>query len=267
MQRGEIAVVQSRERKLNERDAGSGLGRAAIASSNPPGSFDEPPTYTRIPLRSSAGTASASIQLPLIESKNGAMSQYPCRHINRLELGKEEEMPNMDFPQVLDRVKGILFDPETEWGVIADEQTTIADLYRGYIVVLAAVPAIFGFLRVTVIGVDVPLIGTYRVSLFAGLAGTILAYALSLVEVYVLALIVNALAPTFGAQQDRLQAFKTSAYALTAFWVAGIGQLLPLLAVLIALAGAAYSVFLLYTGCRVRCAAAATRQWPTLPSA
>lgn len=154
----------------------------------------------------------------------------------------------MDFPQVLDRVKGILFDPETEWGVIADEQTTIADLYKGYIVVLAAVPAIFGFLRVTVIGVDVPLIGTYHVSLFAGLAGTILAYALSLAEVYVLALIVNALAPTFGAQQDRLQAFKTSAYALTAFWIAGIGQLLPLLAVLIALAGAAYSVFLLYTG-------------------
>ena len=26
------------------------------------------------------------------------------------------EMPDMDFTQVLDRVKGILFDPETEWG-------------------------------------------------------------------------------------------------------------------------------------------------------
>jgi hypothetical protein len=162
-------------------------------------------------------------------------------------LGKEQETPDMDFPQVLDRVKGILFDPETEWGVIADEQTTIADLYKGYIVVLAAVPAIFGFLRVTVIGVDVPLIGTYHVSLFAGLAGTILSYALAR-QVYVLALIVDALAPTFGAQKDRLQAFKTSAYALTAFWIAGIGQLLPLLAVLFALAGAAYSVFLLYTG-------------------
>ena len=154
----------------------------------------------------------------------------------------------MDFTQVLDRVKGILFDPETEWGIIAEEQTTIAELYKGYIVVLAALPAIFGFFRMTVIGVDLPLIGTYHVSLFAGLAGTLLAYALSLIEVYVLALIIDALAPTFGAQQNRLQAFKTSAYALTAFWIAGIGQLLPLLAVLFALAGAAYSVFLLYVG-------------------
>jgi hypothetical protein len=154
----------------------------------------------------------------------------------------------MDFTKLLGRVKGILFDPETEWGVIAREQTTIAELYKGYIVVLAAVPAIFGFFRVTVIGVDLPLLGTYRVSLFAGLAGTILGYALSLVQVYVLALIVDALAPTFGAQKDRLQALKTSAYAFTAFWIAGIGQLVPLLAILFAVAGAAYSVFLLYTG-------------------
>jgi hypothetical protein len=170
------------------------------------------------------------------------------------------ETPDMDFMKVLDRIRGILLDPETEWGVIADEKTTVADLYKSYIVVLAAVPAIFGFFRVSVLGVDLPLLGTYRVSLFAGLAGTILSYALSLVQVYVLALIVDALAPTFGAQKDRLQALKASAYAFTAFWVAGIGQLLPLLAVVFALAGAAYSVVLLYKGLprTMRCGADTT---------
>lgn len=154
----------------------------------------------------------------------------------------------MDFTNVLDRVKGILLDPETEWGVIAKEKTTIADLYKNYIVVLAAIPAVFGFVKLSVIGVDLPLLGAYRVSLGVGLAAMVLGYGLSLIQVYVLALIVDALAPAFGAQKDRLQAFKTSAYALTAFWVAGIGQLLPLLAVLFALAGAVYSVFLLYKG-------------------
>ena len=154
----------------------------------------------------------------------------------------------MDFTKVLDRVKGILLDPETEWGVIAKEETTVAELYRNYIVVLAAIPAIFGFVRMSVIGVDLPLLGAYRVSPSAGLAGMVLGYGLSLVQVYVLALIVDALAPTFGAQQDRLQALKTSAYALTAFWIAGVGQLLPLLAVVFALAGAGYSVVLLYKG-------------------
>lgn len=154
----------------------------------------------------------------------------------------------MDFTRVLDRVRGILFDPETEWGVIEQEQTTVGELYTNYIVILAAIPALFGFLRLSVIGVDLPLIGAYRVSPFAGFAGMALGYALSLVQVYVLALIVDALAPTFGARQDRLQAFKTSTYALTAFWIAGFGQLLPFLAAVIALAGAGYSVFLLYKG-------------------
>ena len=49
----------------------------------------------------------------------------------------------MDFNKLIARVKGILLTPKTEWPVIAGESTTVADLYKGYIVWLAAIPPIF----------------------------------------------------------------------------------------------------------------------------
>jgi hypothetical protein len=51
----------------------------------------------------------------------------------------------VDFNKLIARVKGILLTPKTEWPVIAGESTTVADLYKGYIVWLAAIPPIFTF--------------------------------------------------------------------------------------------------------------------------
>jgi hypothetical protein len=64
----------------------------------------------------------------------------------------------------------------------------------------------------------------------------------------VVALIINALAPTFGGQKDMVQALKTEAYAWTASWVAGIAVIVPWLGWLIAIAGAVYAIYLLYLG-------------------
>jgi hypothetical protein len=66
--------------------------------------------------------------------------------------------------------------------------------------------------------------------------------------VYVLALIVEALAPTFGGQKDRVQALKTVAYAYTASWVASLIGLIPGLTLIATLAGVVYSIYLLRLG-------------------
>ncbi len=65
---------------------------------------------------------------------------------------------------------------------------------------------------------------------------------------YLVALIVNALASHFGARKDMVQAMKTICYAWTAAWIAGIGVIVPGLGWLIALAGGIYSIYLLYLG-------------------
>src|SRR3546814_11761750 len=76
----------------------------------------------------------------------------------------------------------------------------------------------------------------------------VFSYVLSLVMLYVVALIINALAPTFGGQKDQLQAVKVIGYAWTAAWVAGIAAIVPWLGWLIVLAGGIYSIYLLYLG-------------------
>jgi hypothetical protein len=65
--------------------------------------------------------------------------------------------------------------------------------------------------------------------------------------VYVVALIVEALAPTFGGTKDRLQALKLVAYGSTASFVGGVFYLLPSLSPLAFLA-ALYSIYLFYLG-------------------
>lgn len=142
----------------------------------------------------------------------------------------------MDLNKLIARVKGILLTPKTEWPVIAGESTTVADLYKGYIVWLAAIPPIFGFL--------------VAVRFFAGLALSqlLVTYALGLAMVFVVALIVDALAPTFGGTKDRVQALKTVAYAYTASWIAGVAAILPFISLLIMIVAGIYGIYLLYLG-------------------
>lgn len=142
----------------------------------------------------------------------------------------------MDLNKLVARAKAILLTPKNEWPVIASEPTTVADLYKGYIIPLAAIPAIFAFL------------GTLRIGFGAGVGAMVISYVLGLISTYVVALIVNALAPTFGGQKDSIQALKVVAYASTASWVAGVAQIVPLIGWVVALAGGIYSVYLLYIG-------------------
>ncbi len=143
------------------------------------------------------------------------------------------------------RVKGILLTPKTEWGVIETESATVGSLYTGYIIPLAAIPAIAGFIGLTLIGYSF-LGTTIRYPMGAGIQQAILRFVLSLVGVFVLALIIDALAPNFGGQKNQVQALKVAAYASTASWVAGIFTALPALAVLNLLG--LYSLYLLFLG-------------------
>jgi len=153
----------------------------------------------------------------------------------------------VDINKMIARVKAILLTPKTEWPVIAAEPATVADLYKNWIVILAAIPAVAGFIKGSIIGTT--FLGvTYRAGIGAGLTGAIVGYALGLAMAYVMALIIDALAPNFGGEKNPVQALKTVAYAWTASWVAGAAQIIPGIGWLIALAGGIYGIYLLYLG-------------------
>ncbi len=154
----------------------------------------------------------------------------------------------MQISNLIGRAKSILLTPRTEWPVIAAEPDTIGGIYTGYIMILAAIPAVKLFLVWSVIGVSIPFAGSYRRGVLPGLASAVTTYVLTLIGTFIVAFIVDALAPTFGGQKDRVQALKVVAYAYTADWVAAIIGIVPGLGLLSALAGLIYGLYLLYLG-------------------
>jgi hypothetical protein len=147
---------------------------------------------------------------------------------------------------LIQRVQRILLSPRAEWEVIDAEPTTLAGLYTGYIVPLAAIGPIAQLIGYSVFGITVPFMGTYRVPIGSAITSAIVAYILTLIATYVLALIIDALAPTFNGQRNQIQALKVAAYSSTASWVAGIFALIPGLRLLTILG--LYSLYLLYLG-------------------
>jgi len=143
----------------------------------------------------------------------------------------------VDINKMIARVKAILLTPKTEWPVIAAEPATVADLYKNWIVILAAIPAVAGLLGMSAF-----------LGLAFGLKYAVIDYLLSLAMVYVVALIIDALAPSFGGEKNQVQALKTVAYGMTSAWVAGIALIVPVLGWLVALAGGIYSIYLIYLG-------------------
>jgi len=148
---------------------------------------------------------------------------------------------------IVNRVKGICLTPKTEWDVIAEEETSTADLFKGYAVPLAAIPPIAGFIGGSLIGRSLPFVGSYRVPMVSGLVLAIFTFVMALVGVFILSLIINALAPSFGAEKNSGQALKVALYSYTPGWVAGVLQILPMLGLLAILAGL-YGLYLLYLG-------------------
>jgi len=147
---------------------------------------------------------------------------------------------------LIQRVQDILLKPKETWPIIAGEGGDTASIYTNYLLYLAAIPAIASFIGLSLIGAG----GfgfSVRVPIMSGLVQMVVGFVLSLVMVFVLALIVDALAPTFNGNKSQISALKLVAYGSTAGFVGGIFGLIPSLSILGLIAGL-YSIYLIYTG-------------------
>ena len=142
---------------------------------------------------------------------------------------------------LLDRIKGILLQPKSEWGKIDSERGDAGYLVSSYVAIVAAISPICTFIGTSVIG-----IGGYHIGLAAGIIRAVVVYVLTLVGFFVVGYIIDFLAGTFGARRNLESAMKVSAYAPTAAWVAGVFNIIPALSFLSILG--LYSLYLLYTG-------------------
>ncbi|PVV12556.1 MAG: hypothetical protein B6D77_05340 [gamma proteobacterium symbiont of Ctena orbiculata] len=165
----------------------------------------------------------------------------------------------MNMQSLITRVRSILLKPKETWPEIATEQDSLSGIYRNYVLILAAIPALGTLIGTALFGIQIPMMGTIRIGFGALLTQALLSYGVSLLMIYVMMLITESLAPTFGAVKDRLQSLKTIAYAATPVWIVGILHLLPGLGVLVSLLGL---VALFYTFYLIKLGLPHTMQCP-----
>lgn len=127
-----------------------------------------------------------------------------------------------------------------------DEQWTTRDIMISYVAVLAAIPFV-----ATLIG-DLwyyGLFGFRFAGFFAGYAfvHAILNYILDIIAVYVVAIVIRALAPTFGSTANEVQSLKLAAYIFTPAFLIGVLDIIPPLGFLTFL-GSLYGLYILYLG-------------------
>jgi hypothetical protein len=138
--------------------------------------------------------------------------------------------------ELIERVKGMALAPAQEWQKIAREPIELVPVFTRYVMILAAIPAIAGFLLMLFWA---PI---------AAFSTAIVGYILSLIGVFVTAKIIEILAPKFGGQPDGDAALKLAAFSPTVSWVAGAAVIVPVLGGIVAFAGALFALYTLYIG-------------------
>lgn len=147
---------------------------------------------------------------------------------------------------LVERAKNIILKPSQTWLEIKEEKATISGLYTTYAMILVAIPAFAQLIGYGLIGQSV--LGTYfRWGIGRAFGYAITYYILTLIGIYIVALITDALAPSFGSKKNIINAFKTVIYSMTPGWVGGIFYIIPQLSIL-AFLSALYGIYLFYLG-------------------
>jgi len=139
-----------------------------------------------------------------------------------------------------------MFNPKQEWEVIKAESITTGELFTKYAIILAAIPAIAGFIGYSLFGLSWGF-GTIKLGVGTSLTWAIVTYITSLLGVFILAFIIDALAPSFGSTKDMVASTKVAVYSYTPAWVAGIFYIFPSLGIIVLLASI-YGLVLMYMG-------------------
>jgi hypothetical protein len=156
----------------------------------------------------------------------------------RVRRRSEEQMWANYLRKLADRIKAILVTPQTEWKVIEQEHDTLFDLLISYVAILAAIPEVAHFIGQSFVGGYTPVVPNFL--------RAVVVYLITFAMVYIIAGVIDLLAPRFGGEKNFANAVKLSAYSHTPLWLAGVFLLVPGLNFLLILG--LYGFYLLWIG-------------------
>ncbi len=145
---------------------------------------------------------------------------------------------------IYQRAKNLLLAPAKEWQSIDEEDVNSSHVLT-YLLVLALIPAVAGFIGMGFIGLNA--FGIHSGSIGWGFRNAISTYLGIVGGAYISAFVIDFLADKFQATSSFNVAFKVVAYSYTPMCVAGVFYLIPSLSFLVPLAGL-YGLYILYTG-------------------
>lgn len=146
---------------------------------------------------------------------------------------------------LIERAKNIIITPAKEWDVIAAEQPDTGKIITGYVLPLAGAAALAAFIGYGLIGVSY--FGIRVAGVSWGIYQALSVLIVALCSVFVSALVIDALAPSFGAEKNMNRSVQLVAYSLTPMWIGGLLSILPMIALIGVLVGL-YGFYLLYLG-------------------
>jgi Yip1 domain len=151
---------------------------------------------------------------------------------------------------VLNHVWGLFSQPKKEWKSIKEERCTVGKCFCSHVLILAAIPAIAGYIGTTQVGWSFGGFEVHKLTTQSALQIAIITYLTMLVAVFSLGKAIHWMGQTYGSKQTLPQAIALAAYTATPLWLMGFFFLYPVLWVnmLIGLPALAYTVYLLYTG-------------------
>jgi hypothetical protein len=142
---------------------------------------------------------------------------------------------------ILSRAYGLFRDPNAEWEQIRAEETTIPNILIGYVAPLALIPPVCDLIGSIVFN------HMLQIEPAQAVLRAAITWIVSVAFVFLLGILINALAETFEADRNELSAQKIAAYSLTPSFLSGVFSLWPPLWWLSLFALAAM-VFLMYRG-------------------
>nr|WP_321374686.1 Yip1 family protein [uncultured Bacteroides sp.] len=145
----------------------------------------------------------------------------------------------------IERAKNIILSPKTEWKVIETEEITSSKLLTSYLLLLALIPAICGFIGYGLVGYNV--LGAHFGSIDLGIRHAATSYVSMIAGVYLTAFIINKLAPKFSSLENFDKAFQLVVYSYTPMFVAGVFYLFPSMSTIAGIFGL-YGLYILYIG-------------------
>ncbi len=144
---------------------------------------------------------------------------------------------------LIDRAKNMILTPKTEWAAVAAEEADAMKVFTSYAVPWIIIDAVCAFVgHAFVWGGHYP-----GAAMTWGAYFAVMALITQGVSVWVTAMVVNALAPSFASEKNMGRAMQTVAYGSTASYVGGILTIVPFIGWLGSLFGL-YGIYLIYLG-------------------